>query len=336
MYIPFKKTLRHIFVPGRHNNHQASSVSHTSLTAYLCLAMASFVILRNLSAQTGNVLGFATDVSTVRLLILTNEQRASNGLGKLTYNPELAAAAAAKAQDMFAKGYWAHFGPNGESPWNFILGSGYQYDSAGENLAKNYATSEDVVNAWMNSPTHRDNIVKPNYQDIGFAVVNGTLQGEETTLVVQMFGSRSGYAPSQPVTKQNQPEATSSIVQVAATVPTSIPPTATPLPTATRTPEVLSESDRETLPNNEVNADLSQVKEEMVKPTPSSPSLNLYPAFRVIIGMLIGFLIAAFVIDLYHISKSAQYMHRGKHLAHVIFLIAILIGMFFLGRGSIL
>ncbi len=335
MYIHFKKTLRHIFVPGRHNNHQASSVSHTSLTAYLCLAIVSFVVLRNLSAQTGNVLGFATDVSSDRLLVLTNEQRASNGLSALSYNQQLSAAAAAKAQDMFSKGYWAHFGPNGESPWNFILGAGYQYDSAGENLAKNYASSGDVVNAWMNSPTHRDNILKSNYQDIGFAVVNGTLQGEETTLVVQMFGSHSAFVPLPTVAQSSISIDDTELVQVAAIVPTSTLPTVTPLPTATIAPEVLSEIDQDQT-GDSTNQDFAQIKQEINQTPRTTPSLNLYPAFRVIIALLVGFLIIAFVIDLYHISRSGEYHHRGKHLAHVIFLIAILIGMFFLGRGSIL
>ncbi|MEI6326700.1 MAG: CAP domain-containing protein [Candidatus Roizmanbacteria bacterium] len=330
MYTHFKKTLRHIFVPGRHNNHQASSVSHASLTAYLCLAMVSFVILRNLAAQTGNVLGFATDVSTVRLMTLTNEQRVAKGLNALVYNPQLAAAAAAKAQDMFAKGYWAHFGPNGESPWNFILAAGYQYDSAGENLAKNYVSSNDVVNAWMNSPTHRDNILKPSYEEVGFAVVNGSLQGEDTTLVVQMFGSRIGFEQSTP-NQQSKPESSNAPIQVAAVIPTI-----TPLPTATRAPQVLSGSYKGLPVSTDTNIDRSQVKVEMTKPTSASPSLNLYPAFRIIIGILIALLIGAFVIDFYYISKSEQYIHRGKHIAHLIFLVAILIAMFFLGRGSIM
>jgi hypothetical protein len=66
--------------------------------------------------------------------------------------------------------------------------AGYQYEYAGENLAKNFLFSKNVVEAWMDSPTHRENVLRPEYTDVGFAVVNDVLNGEETTLVVQMFG----------------------------------------------------------------------------------------------------------------------------------------------------
>jgi len=89
---------------------------------------------------------------------------------------------------MFAKNYWAHFAPDGKTPWDFILNSGYQYEYAGENLAKNFLFSDDVVSAWMNSQIHRDNILKREYSEVGYAVVNGMFNGEQTTLVVQMFG----------------------------------------------------------------------------------------------------------------------------------------------------
>jgi hypothetical protein len=135
-----------------------------------------------------NVLGFATDISVEKLFQLTNEQRQKNGLATLSYNDKLSAAAAKKAADMFAKNYWAHYGPDGASPWDFILSSGYKYEYAGENLAKNFLFSQGVVDAWMNSPTHKENILKPDYSEVGYAIVNGVLNGEETTLVVQMFG----------------------------------------------------------------------------------------------------------------------------------------------------
>ncbi len=326
----FKKSLRHAFVPGRHNDHHPSSIGHMALTAYLILGMASCVVLKNIGAQTGNVLGFATDISSDRLFALTNEKRVNNGLPELSYNSQLAAAAAGKAQDMFSKGYWAHFGPNGESPWTFILGSGYSYDTAGENLAKNYTTSGEVVDAWMDSPTHRENVLKSSYRDVGFAVANGNLGGEDTTLVVQMFGSKSVLAPSAPTeaptptqTAQRQVNgAESEMVRVAAVVPkvtdaqkpVIVPATLSPTP----------------------NGDLGAVVVQAAYPQPKPFSLDLYPAFKTIVALLVAFLVSAFVIDLYHLSETEHLAHRGKHIAHIIFLVAILLAMFFLGRGSIL
>jgi hypothetical protein len=94
-----------------------------------------------------------------------------------------------KAAYMFEHNFWAHYAPDGTSPWYFIKNAGYEYEYAGENLAKGFSNSSDVVTAWMNSPTHRENVLSPKYQDIGFAVVEGKLLGEDTVLVVQMFGS---------------------------------------------------------------------------------------------------------------------------------------------------
>ncbi|MFH1648124.1 MAG: CAP domain-containing protein, partial [Patescibacteria group bacterium] len=110
------------------------------------------------------------------------------GLSPLRLNSTLSEAAKQKAYDMFENDYWAHISPDGVEPWDFILGQGYDYIYAGENLAKNFSTSKQVVEGWYNSPTHKSNLLGANYDEIGLAVVNGTLNGYETTLVVQMFG----------------------------------------------------------------------------------------------------------------------------------------------------
>ncbi|MBP6994319.1 CAP domain-containing protein [Candidatus Woesebacteria bacterium] len=314
-----KKALRHLFVPGHHNNHHPASLSHTALTAYFVLAFVSFVVLRNVSLETGNVLGFATDISPSRIVELTNDQRQSVGLGTLTYNESLAAAAAAKAKDMMSKGYWAHFGPDGETPWGFILSSGYQYEYAGENLAKNFMDSGAVVDAWMRSESHRANIMNGNYKEIGVAIVNGSLSGEDTTLVVQMFGSKSKIAG---VTAQ---EVSTPVAQT-----TMIPVRARTLPTQGDAPNLQA-----------TNPTLTPAFTEQIVLTPSateeySPYLNLFPAFRLISAIAICFLIIIFAIDLYHISRTQFHKHRGKHVAHIIFLLAVLVGIYFLGRGAIL
>lgn len=133
----------------------------------------------------------ASTITSANIIELTNQERVAAGLNALNNNASLVAAAHAKANNMFELQYWDHFGPNGESPWMFISQAGYSYVYAGENLAKGFRTAEGVHEAWMASPTHRDNIMSGNYRDIGVAVVQGTLQGKETTLVVQMFGNLS-------------------------------------------------------------------------------------------------------------------------------------------------
>ncbi|MBI3366242.1 CAP domain-containing protein, partial [Candidatus Roizmanbacteria bacterium] len=146
-----------------------------------------------------------------KLYQLTNQQREKNGLSDLSYNKKLSSAAQKKAQDMFNRNYWAHYGPDGVTPWDFILKSDYQYEFAGENLAKNFLFSQGVVDAWMNSVTHRENILRKDYSEIGFAVVNGVLNGEQTTLVVQMFGKPIG---SSPLEKNSPPPEKPQIVEI--------------------------------------------------------------------------------------------------------------------------
>jgi len=120
---------------------------------------------------------------------LTNLEREEQGLSPLSLNMFLNEAAQRKAADMFAFDYWAHKSPSNREPWDFFEEVGYDYIYAGENLARDFSTSEAVVAAWMMSPSHKDNIINGQYQEIGVAVVNGTLRGVETTLVVQLFGT---------------------------------------------------------------------------------------------------------------------------------------------------
>lgn len=183
-----KQTIHSLFVPHEHNNYRAKALHTHFLTFYLLVAIALTFVGKQIHTVNPNVLGYATDITTQKLFELTNAQRKDHNLVLLTYNNKLANAAEQKAENMFLKNYWAHYAPDGTTPWNFILNSGYQYEFAGENLAKNFMFSQDVVTAWMNSPTHRDNILRKEYTEIGFAIKNGVLNGEETTLVVQMFG----------------------------------------------------------------------------------------------------------------------------------------------------
>lgn len=133
---------------------------------------------------------YATNVSQERLVDLANRERITAGLKPLTIDPELSLAASNKAQDMILAQYFDHYSPNGLTPWNFILSSGYNYIYAGENLAMDFHNSEAIHNAWMQSPTHQANILNPKYENIGVAVTEGYFDGHNTKMVVQMFGKR--------------------------------------------------------------------------------------------------------------------------------------------------
>lgn len=162
------------------------------------------------AAHKFQVLGVSTSISSSDVISLTNTQRANNGLPPLNTNSKLMSAAQAKAQDMFAKNYWAHYAPDGTSPWYWITATGYNYSTAGENLAKGFETSGGVVQGWMNSPGHRANILNTSFIDTGVAVMSGTLQGEATTLVVAMYGSLPGETPNSAPTSAPKSGATTS------------------------------------------------------------------------------------------------------------------------------
>lgn len=131
------------------------------------------------------------------VVTLTNSARSENGLGSLTTNSKLASAAYAKAQDIIEKDYFAHNSPDGKTPWDFINEAGYSYSYAGENLAIGYSNASELFTAWMNSPTHRDNILNSNFREIGIAVVSGDYQGAQTVVAVQEFGAPNGASQAQ-------------------------------------------------------------------------------------------------------------------------------------------
>lgn len=200
-------SLRYYVTPHHTNNHRPALMHPTILSGLVVLLLCFQISVRLIHRARPDILGFATNISIDQLIGFTNEQREEQSLSTLTLSPTLSRAAEKKAKDMFEKGYWAHNAPDGATPWDFIHGEGYRYTYAGENLARDFSYSKDVVDAWMASPSHRDNLMRPEYQEIGFAVVNGTLNGSETTLVVQMFGTkREGTAIVQETKKPIIPE----------------------------------------------------------------------------------------------------------------------------------
>lgn len=106
-----------------------------------------------------------------RVVELVNEARSSNGLSPLTLNTELSNVARIRSQDMKDKGYFSHTTPTYGSPFDMMKSFGISYKTAGENIAKGYATPEAVVAGWMNSEGHRENILKSSFTEIGVGYV---------------------------------------------------------------------------------------------------------------------------------------------------------------------
>lgn len=164
------------------------------ITAVLVLALAMQLIYGFFTSGRLEVLGRVSNITASELLTDTNQARKESSLPSLKINKDLNQAAFKKAQDMFAKNYWAHNAPDGTTPWKWLADAGYNYDIAGENLAKNYPTADATVDAWMASETHRANILNNKYRDVGFAVVDGMLDGRDATIVVAYYGSPADMA----------------------------------------------------------------------------------------------------------------------------------------------
>ena len=124
----------------------------------------------------GDVLNIPTVSSTVtsyesEVVRLVNIEREKNGLKPLTMNWELSRVARYKSQDMLDKGYFSHTSPTYGSPFNMLKNFGISYRTAGENIAKGYATPKAVVTGWMNSSGHRANILNSSFTQIGVGYV---------------------------------------------------------------------------------------------------------------------------------------------------------------------
>src|SRR3989344_6773903 len=186
--VQIHKWLKKCFVPHAENNFKPHFLRHESFLLFFSLII---VIELGFLVQVFVIFdktGFLASVLPGVLTSITNEERAENNVSPLTENELLNRAAQLKAEDMAAKSYFAHTSPEGRTPWYWLEQVGYRYTYAGENLAVNFFESGDVSRAWMNSPSHRANIMKGDFTEIGIGVARGTYQGRSTIFVAQFFG----------------------------------------------------------------------------------------------------------------------------------------------------
>lgn len=159
-----------------------TSITKILVTAFFLLGLSFIINFNTIKNQ------LFTAVLPSVLINLSNINRAEAKLPKLFVSTKLQKAAQLKAEDMALKSYFSHNSPEGYAPWHWLDQVGYNYASAGENLAVNFNDSADVDLAWMNSPSHRDNILDKKYTQIGIATAKGIYHGQEVVFVVQFFG----------------------------------------------------------------------------------------------------------------------------------------------------
>lgn len=286
-----------LFLPHPGTHEKAHLLSIKAFVVYFLLFFLIEIMVRGLTPMNlvgQGVLGIES-LSVTDLIAQTNQERAKQGLPPLTEDSRLDAAAKAKAQNMFEENYWAHYSPSGKDPWGFIQGAGYSFSYAGENLARNFETSPEVVAAWMASPTHRDNIVNNKYTNVGMAVAEGMINGQKTILVVQEFGK-----PSQSM--------------LAALPDKAVAPLMSPSPVVTPslTPSIAPQTS--VIPQN---TELQPVR--VAGSETRSAILNMGPvSISRSIGLtIIGLLLVLIVLDLYILRRRMVHRLSARHLPHL-------------------
>jgi hypothetical protein len=311
----FLERTLHLFVPRSSNNHRAKALHLSSLSFYIVALVIFQIGLTTVGRYYPSVLSYASNITISDLLNETNLRRTQNSVGTVQLNDQLSDAARRKATNMFAEQYWAHVSPSGKDPWSFISAAGYNFLFAGENLARDFGDSKSVVDAWMNSPSHRDNLLNGRYKDIGFAIANGKYGDHETTLVVQMFGTKPSAPPtvdapeSQVKSEQAPVISETSPIKESSPSPTTISPQSPP--TKTETPGLILKTD-----NSGIKVDPLQLT-------------------RNISIILIAFLLLIMVIDAVVVYINKPIRSTGHNFAHMLFLLALLIVMTILGRTGL-
>lgn len=208
--------------------HKSQHRSYWPYIPVLLLVISSLLMNTLQPFQKKGVLAYATNTSIDGLLNATNQQRIANNAEALKLSSSLSSAAQSKANDMISRNYWSHNTPDGQEPWIFVSNAGYKYLRAGENLAYGFGTSDDTIMGWMNSTTHRDNMLDGAFTDVGFGFANGQNFNDSgpETVVVAMYGKPQVLAASnQPVTATpaiQEPE--SQPANLAAPTPLQTPP----------------------------------------------------------------------------------------------------------------
>lgn len=143
----------------------------------------------------------ASPVTAERLVELVNTERQKSGLDILERNPLLDQAAKSKTEAILSAQRFEHnIGERRFSDW--IKDQNYEYSYVGENLAMDFEDSDEIMAAWLASPTHKRNILNSRFTDIGIGITEGDFQNEKTLVIAQIFGSplipieKSAVAPT--------------------------------------------------------------------------------------------------------------------------------------------
>ncbi len=315
------RKVKHTFIPYEGNNFYPRFKKPKALGIILLLLLGIQVFLNFTVSTTPKVLGFATDIHVQDVINLSNKERENQGLPALKTSSVLCEAARQKAEYMFEHDFWAHVAPDGTTPWDFFASVGYDFYFAGENLARDFNTSAGVVRGWMNSPSHRENILNNDFEEIGIAVVNGELDGEETTLVVQMFGTplSAGVAEKTEQTGSDQQQAVQQVAADAKQVESQPTYTAYGLESEITTEQA----------SRPKGSSFSLAKPSLDSLYDLGPTGQVYIPFLTVLMLL-------FVIDSYVLLRKKKVRLSGHSMLHAVGIGLSMAAMMLLETGQVL
>ena len=312
--------VQHVF-PTKHNGFIPRLLKEPAIWAMLGVSVALFSFSQFLHVT--DYLNIRAEVYPSALVQLTNQDRTALGMKPLSISPVLEQAAKLKAQDMVANNYFAHTSPTGSTPWYWFGKAGYKFLYAGENLAVNFSESSDVQNAWLNSPTHRANVLNPNFTEIGIATAQGQYKGNQTLFVVELFGMPARQKVTQ-------------VTAIAA------PVSPLPKPTSQTAPIVAGESVQAELlivddsPSfvSVQNTDPTLEEKEVV---PNEiPRISWFSKFLLnidtYIAIILEIAVVAIILALTGLTTREWQKHHRKHMVYGILMTVILTSFLFIGR----
>ena len=162
----------------------------TRLLTGACVAILIAFVARGASPEQSSK---RTEITRASVLAAMNDARAKHHLPPYREDDRLDRAARTRMDDMELDGYWGHYPPDGSNPFALLRLNGYDYRLAGENLARGVESAELLVEEWLGSPGHRENVLSPDYTDVGIAfIVGGTTGRVQGKSVIVIFAKEKG------------------------------------------------------------------------------------------------------------------------------------------------
>src|SRR3989344_720722 len=314
--------ISNFFIASETNNYSPPALSYKAFLIYGLLMILLRLFLGTLPAH-------SAAVESQTLMDMINSERSSRNLTVLAQNSSLRTAAGQKSQDMIDRDYFAHVDPDGNYVWPKIIAAGYgQYKILGENLAVDFVTSEGMIKAWLDSPTHRANLLHSDFLEQGLIALYGDFQGRYTNLTTSLFGARASGVQTPPAPPPPAPSPNPiPTPKPAPSAPKPAPPPAAkptlPQPTPAVTPTPVEKQDSTSTPL--ATADLSALSGSFTLPeiALNTKAINISRVLFSILGFIILSVLAVdSVIILQHEAVVIR-SHSSSHLFNLMLIVLV-------------